>query len=327
MNLEVFTPIESDARIAFVGDAHLNMYTPSSRVDDYAVTCIEKLLSLLDVCKMRKVESLVFTGDVFHQTAQSIPFMVSVMAVFSEFQKAGIKVFSIVGNHDIKNELLENIEKSPLGLCYLSGVIRPLGQITQKTSQGVVVVKGIHFGKPIPPKDVPSYVKSICVAHVFFDMGFDADDISKENCVKLGHDYYVFGHDHVPYEPKKLKGPINQIVIRPGSFMRASSHEYNVIDRKVFVDIYDPIEDSWIRDSLFIRPASEVFSARITDKVDTKESEDELREKFTNLVNQLYSKDVKKVSIYSVMDSLSLDVEVKATIEQYLYAFGIVRAS
>lgn len=327
MNLHAATYIDSDAPIAFIGDVHLNMYTPSSRIDDYAKTCCEKFESLLQVCKLRRVKTVVMTGDVFHQTNQSIPFMFSVFDVLQKFKDEGIKVFSIVGNHDIKNELLDNLERSPLGVCFLSGLIQPLGNLTvTKDNNPICQVIGVHFGEPITQKTLVSSIKSILVAHVFFDMGFDADNLKADDAVKLGHDYYVLGHDHVPYDVETLKSPMPQKVVRPGSFMRASSHEYNVKDRKVWVDIYDPSEDVWLRDSVFIKPGEDVFSSKVTDKVDDAAVED-LTSKFTELVNSLYNYDiVKKVSVYQVLDALTIDIDVKKCIEQYLFANGILRS-
>lgn len=327
VNLHQTFYTESQRPIAFIGDVHLNQFTPSSRVDDYPKTCVEKLRSLLNLCKLRRVQAVVMTGDVFHQSNQSVPFLLSLSQVFQEFQSAGVRLYSIIGNHDIKNELIENIERSPLGLFYTTNQIIPLGTLLiTKDGAPVVQIRGAHFGEPLEPKQVSANIKSILVAHVFYNQGLPQDNLEEKDAARLGHDAYVLGHDHVPYDQHTINSPVKQVVIRPGSFMRASSHEYNVKDRKVWVDLYDPEQDTWTRDALFIKPPEEVFSASVLDKVDAKEVVEDLESKFHDLVNSLYSYDLKQVSVYQILDALTIDLELKSCIEQYLYANGIVRS-
>jgi len=72
-------------KIAFVGDAHFSSKTPSSRLDDYASTCIDKLDKLLNLCKKEKITHVVLLGDLFNTPTDTLLYVNRVMQKFKEF--------------------------------------------------------------------------------------------------------------------------------------------------------------------------------------------------------------------------------------------------
>lgn len=88
-----------------VGDPHLATRNPGSRKDDYFASCKEKLTFILKQAILLKVNSIIFTGDTFHDKDQSkidSQLLHMLLNFFSIAKKYGIMCYSVVGNHDMK---------------------------------------------------------------------------------------------------------------------------------------------------------------------------------------------------------------------------------
>ena len=89
-----------------------------------------------------------------------------------------------------------------------------------------VLVKGFNYTDKLSSIEFNGF--KICVAHCFYNnekFGGENHNLLPEDALKLGYQAYILGHDHSPYED--IKNSAFQI-IRPGSLMRGSSHEYNL---------------------------------------------------------------------------------------------------
>ena len=212
--------------IAVVGDLHLHSSTPQSRIDDYADTCCKKLSILRKEMLEYKCKYLICPGDIFHVYRERTDFEYNVIQEFLKFKYDGIRVFIINGNHDISNDRIDTIDKSSLGILYLTNVVEPFTDIKFGDK---IEVTGVPFPTEIPPvKDVSKF--NICVCHKFYDMLSDKDTLKKEDVKDLGYNVYVMGHDHVVYDLERV---YNSYIVRPGSFMRGTAHNYNT-DRMVY---------------------------------------------------------------------------------------------
>lgn len=321
-------------KVMFVGDPHLDSTTPSSRIDDYSLASIDKLYALKNLCITRDVKLVVILGDVFNKHDQSNSYVNRVMQVFKSFKKEGILVVSITGNHDISYEKLDTLERSPLGMLYTADLIVHLDSVSIDTGLGYLV--GL-FGLDYPDSPLPIEEQSVNVGrinilacHRFYNYGFnDPHNITSDDCVSLGYNVYAMGHDHIKYETEKLG---ERFIIRPGSFMRTSSHRYNLertisVDTVVFSGSSDLPQITVVRDNIPCKPASEVFSSSIYQRDvdrDINLEMESLGNRVDQMLQQMESKHSSK-DLFAVLDEVCTDTETKKCVENYLNIGGYSR--
>lgn len=316
--------IQDKARFMVVGDMHLNYATPKSRIDDYAETMMAKLSLLRQSMIENEVKYLICLGDIFHKPKQPVDFLFRVMMEFSKFKIAGLRVFSIFGNHDLLYDRLDSYQRTSLGLMEFADFIEPFSQITFTGGSRDVVIYGVHYPNELPEvSDFDSY--NIVAAHMFYNIGAD-NTINKKELDKNNFQMYLLGHDHVPYDLKveKTKSGLVRIV-RPGSFSRGTAHAYNNA-RMVYVDIVSVDEKvEVIRETLNVKKPDEIFSASVVDKVDNEEFQSMLSKQLNDLVTLLYSTNSSGGLIYKFLDEAVVEKRVKNRIETYLTEAGIYR--
>lgn len=319
-------------KIAFVGDLHLDTTTPSSRVDDYSDSSLAKLMALKNTCLLRDIKIVVLTGDVFNKHDQSNTYMNRVLKVFREFKENNILVFSIFGNHDLSFERMDTAERSPLQMLITSGLVVHLSTEMIKTPSYSVQLVGLDYpDNPIPVSDLPQKgTINILVAHRFYNYGFnDPYNLTTEDCVNLGYNAYALGHDHIQYDIEKTQF---YWVIRPGSFMRTSSHLYNM-SRQIVIDVIDfkgtEEQPQFVhsREIISSRPSSEVFSSSVHQRREDRDITGELDVLHERVGNMLRQMEVRTTGLdpFKVLDEICTDPEIKACVESYLRIGGYER--
>lgn len=320
-------------KLLFVGDPHLDSSTPSSRVDDYASTSIEKLYALKNLCLVRDVKAVVLLGDVFNKHDQSNTYLNKVMKVFSDFKKENIEVYTIVGNHDLSFERMDTLPRSPLQMLFTADLIKHLDNFIIDTGEYTVRVQGLDYpDDPVPLTDLDGDkgTLSVLCAHRFFNYAYnDPHNLTSEDCVNLGYTIYAMGHDHMQYDVDKN----NKFwVVRPGSFMRTSSHQYNMTrgiaaDEIQFAGTKECPQVIFVRNTITSKPASEVFSTSVFQRSEEKSLDAMMETLHERVGNMLAQMDVRHDTkdIYKVLDEICTDPEVKACIETYLSIGGYSR--
>lgn len=320
--------IEGDT-LTFIGDLHLNSATPRSRLDDYSQTSLYKLEQIRDIAITKGYKHLVLLGDIFHKNQQPISYLNQVLLAFKDWHRSGLKVYAIVGNHDISHERMDQLRKSALDTLFTSEFLTPLDRLDLHTSAGnQVTVKGFHYTQAIEPASVYEDLAetSICVAHRFYQYQHSDASLSSEQVEKLGYTFYLLGHDHVPYDPVKVG---SSYVVRPGSITRGTSHQYN-LDRGVqivtlrFGGLLGDPKISMVKDALKVKPAEEVFSSVVFGTREKQETMDSMTRKVEELLEKM-DQVSKGTSVYGVLDGLELDPKVKARIQLYLEQAGVYR--
>ena len=312
-------------KFTIIGDCHFNHATPKSRIDDYASTCVDKLESLRVSMLERGSKYLIMVGDIFHKPKQPVEFLVRIIQGFIKFKESGIRVFSIVGNHCEIFDRLDSLERTSLGLLFETGVIEHLDSITIRSKERVVNILGCDYPNDLPEvTDFKAY--NIAVAHKFYEFDLSDESLQEKDLEKYGFNMLVLGHDHVPYDLKTVDTKMGKVrIVRPGSFMRGTSHSYNT-KRRVYTDT---IEFNGtirvIRDVLPVKSPEEIFSSSVMDKVDTKDLNKDLSRRFIELVTKIYNSDDNGMNVYNIIDDTSIDPAVKNRIELYLESAGIFR--
>lgn len=316
--------LPEESKITFIGDCHLNHIAPKSRIDDYPQTSINKLESLRNLMLRKGSNYLIMLGDIFHKPKQPVDFLVKIIKEFQLFWDCGISVFTITGNHDISFDRLDTLEKGALGLLYEVGVIKHLDKIEVGSR---FIIDGIDYSQEIPIElDMSKY--NILVAHMFYEFDLSEDSIKKEDLEKIGYNMLILGHDHVCYDNEVVKTPSGLVrIVRPGSFMRGTSHSYNVKRKPVCDTLVFDGKLSIERDIIPSLEPKEVFTSSVIDKPDNKQLSQDLAKEFNSLVNQLYNTEDNKISVYDVLDKIDVDSDVRERIIQYLEMKGIFRKS
>lgn len=316
-------------KILSSGDLHLNSSTPKSRIDsDYGQTCINKLKQIYKICKNEDVEIVIVPGDIYHKNNQPLKFINKVAKTFKKFKNAGIEIFAIAGNHDLSYDKIKYLDNSPLGNLLISELIKPLDEIQLSIDNEYdVYIKGYNFPEKVEKSEDKGDI-NICVSHRYFEK-YDREFLTSKDLKNLGYDIYILGHDHVSFKPQKVG---NSYLLRPGSLLRGTSHDYQ-LERGVYVDI---IEFEWNgnkpkvnfkRKEIKTISAEKVFTSAVFG---TSESEDRgdvltnISESLDSLLDKMNS--VGNVSsIYKFLDEVDVRDEVKEIIEMYLDNYGIYR--
>lgn len=298
--------INSKANFLVIGDAHLNSTTPHSRIDDYPNTILDKLSQVRLFMVSHNIPYLFLLGDVFHKPRQPVSYLSRVIQTFLSFKQSGIRVFSIVGNHDLYNDNLQTLSSTSLGVLFYT-VVEPFNSIS--FSDYSVIAD--NYPNPLPTSG------DILLAHRFYNspLGTQVDNIPKNT---LKFKFAFLGHDHMPYDPVVDSGCI---IYRPGSFSRGTAHKYN-INRSIYA--YHFLDGSATRIDIPHLPTNKVFSINVTSKVQSSLL-DKFQQQINSLVSNIYTKQESKLDIYSLLDSTELEPVVKSRIEQYLQQVGVFR--
>ena len=219
--------LKEGEKIATLSDIHADSKAPPSRVDDILETLIDKLEDVRKKCVERNVKHLFLQGDICNRV--QMPFVVinRLGTEFNKFRESGIELYSILGNHDIVRNSIENIEKSPTQTLFTFGCVWHINLNTRVIINRKVMITPVDYTETPPKADERAKV-NILLAHMFYDIGKLLDDgkhnITTDMVKELGYDVMVLGHDHEPH-PMMIQD--NTLILRCGSLLRGTSHDYN----------------------------------------------------------------------------------------------------
>ena len=318
--------------IVIVGDLHLSCVTPTSRIDNYADTSIEKLESLLNICITRGYDKVVFLGDITNKPQQSLNYIYRVMEVFNEFKKNNITLYAIIGNHDVPYDKSSYLNRTSLGLLFQSNLLKHLKEESFIFNGYRVKVFGYDYENIITPVRALENTGdvNICCCHRYYNYSYSNTSLTKNNIIDLDYDIYCAGHEHQPYELTKVN---NKLVIRPGRFMRGSSDNYNIEDTSVYMDVIqfmgtkEKPSIQVIREVIPTKSPNEIFSTKALTKDNSDKVLSSLSEKVTSLLDKMdFKGSTNNLDVYQVLDELEVDSKIKNRIETYLQAEGINRS-
>lgn len=325
----------NSCKVLVLGDIHLDSQTPSSRLDDYSVTIIDKLHKVFNICIENNIKIVIQLGDFFNRTSVSQSFLNIVLKTLRKFKENGIDIYGILGNHDLIYDRLDTLDRTAIQTVLLAGLITPLRNLTIDLEPYKVSFVGFHYPEQIISKKEYEIQfgthlgeKSFCVAHQFFnDSRSMNDNITPEFAKELGYDGYLLGHDHIDYQPVRSKDG-GYLLIRPGALSRGTSDIYN-LSRGVFVTMLQFTSDGKFGCKTIevpIAPADEVFKTRAFDKDKSGvEALAILKSKVETLLSKLEEEQASTSDIFSIIDSMELEPEVIKLVTKYLNERGIYR--
>ena len=245
-------------RILYFTDTHIRGTNPKNRKDDFAHTLENKLLEILDIIKVKKIDYIIHGGDLFDRPDISI----SIVNKFARILKLiKIPFYIVCGNHDIFGHNPLTMNRTILGLLneldFLTVIEKEQKIIlndgttkVQLTGQPYVYdIDDIANRKCYILNDIDDDVDfSIHVVHgMLLDKPFIKgipytliDDIKETKA-----DITLSGHYHAGFKTIQID---NKYFINPGSLVRITN-SLAEIERKpqvVLLNLTDKIEIEYI---------------------------------------------------------------------------------
>ena len=284
---DILLKLNEGEKIAFISDVHVDSKMPDSRVDDIITTLKDKLVDILNKCIAENVKYVFFEGDVVNRVQCPFEPITMLADILLRFREEGMRCFSILGNHDIVRNSLENLDKSPIQILFKLGVLEHINLETRVIINDTVLLTAVDYTE-YPIKADKFFSSNILLAHMFYGKsGFLSDEkhnLTDTNILDLGYDLVVLGHDHEDYNDV-IVGSTK--IVRHGSVLRGTSHNYNFTRKPNFIvidDIKNPKEVRRIE--IAHRDYKDVASEYILNKK-TFSSMNALQDVLSNLADKL----------------------------------------
>jgi exonuclease SbcD len=116
-------------KLLFVGDIQADDRAPKSRKDDYLQTILTKLEEALKIGKSKKVDAVIFLGDIFERLDPPGRCRNGILALLVKASKY-MPLYVTIGNHDIKNSN-DNLPNSALGTLIEAGVLQYVDSVPE----------------------------------------------------------------------------------------------------------------------------------------------------------------------------------------------------
>lgn len=236
--------------IFVIGDTHLKAQSPVSRVDNFPMAILAKLEYLSNIANSYNCNTFMLLGDVFDSPVTTLPYLAAVINTFKKISKNGITVYTIVGNHDIKNNRLDSLDSTALGILISTGYVK-LAPRELKIDN--TLFKCYSYPEELEPKTTNEY--EVCIAHRYYDFNLANDSLHEDDLKKLGYDAMILGHLHNPCETITVG---KTTLYRPGSLSRNTSEPYNKL-RTPRVLLYNCNKCKAIYVEVSCAPAEDVF--------------------------------------------------------------------
>ena len=312
----------------FVGDLHLNDTNPRSRIDDYSEAILNKLQDIFNKAEANNIDSIFFLGDIFHKPSGLSTRYLN--KVIETFQKSPCPCYTIIGNHDIPFNRVEDVGNTSLGILFKAGVLQHL---TYSKDFGKCRIIGYDYNTDISHEqkdqdEIDNNKLTICISHSYGeDVSFG--DTEKPEYFRWSvdndrpFDIYILGHDHSYYEEKEIFNGKSKL-FRFGALSRVTSGKSDT-DRKISVLEIDVQDDGSYETHLIpvaYKPAAECFSQQSLDKNKVR-SDLDLNRSLEDVLADLNFN--MQSSIYDILDEMGLDNSILNVIENYLRNNFIVR--
>ena len=240
------------SNVIFVGDTHLKGSSPISRCDDYPTAILNKLEQLIQLSNNFNSKTVILLGDVFDSHTTTLPYLAKVINTFKKIHDSGITVYTIVGNHDIKNNRMDSLESSALGILISTGYVTlaPSTLVIEST-----VFQCFNYTSEL--KEAPENERyTVCVAHRYYEFGLSWDSLTHEDLARLNYDAMILGHYHVPCDTATVE---NTVLYRPGSLSRSTSEPYNKL-RTPRVLVFNCVNHKAAYVDIQCSPAESIFT-------------------------------------------------------------------
>ena len=279
-----------------MGDRHNSEFIPSSRIDDYHLTCEAKDNEIINIAKKYNADMILHPGD-FWTDSDKKPSNEFVASIARRWMAAGIPVIGIPGNHDLIGNNINSLPNTTTGLLNSLGVFKTLakGEILTVEADGFNIgITGTPFHKGMDkPENISDYIVSekttdylIHLVHGMltpYDYGKLFHHTKIEQILDTKADLVLCGHDHVGFGIIEYA---SKIFVNPGAVVRMSAADKEM-SRQVAVCLIE-IDRQGITCKLIpltsALPGSQVLSR---EHIEHKTQEAQYEEKIKDSVQKL----------------------------------------
>lgn len=199
-------------------DVHMADKGPSSRVDDWTATVLDKLTQVRDVARTERAAAIIDGGDFFHVKSPGRNTHETVRRVADLHATYPCPVYCTPGNHDSVYGDHTFLGQQPLGVLFATGVFKKLYDEHEAVfEEGGVKVRVVGIPYHGPRYEMERFTKLekgdedvlVCAAHVLAsEKGgsmFEGEDIIRySDLLETAPDVYCFGHWHKDQGVEKL---------------------------------------------------------------------------------------------------------------------------
>lgn len=311
-------------KILIVGDTHFACKQPRNRLDDILATQIHKLDGLKTLVTENKVSDVLFLGDLFNSKGLDFKRFVSIASKLMEIKmQTGVKLHTIVGNHDILNRDATSIKYGPIGFLVSMGVLEPIRD--EFDIEDIHFTCG-HYYVPISNLKTVTGGFNVLLGHYFYNSGFGSDEdvnLLSTDIKRLNYDYIFLGHDHAYYDPVKVH---NTYLFRPGSLTRLATSKDQLSREEIIVYTLDSTtHDVGILKLPEVQPVNVVFNLdqKVIEQIkDAHTSLVDLEVDFSELLAGLEFNQTS--DLMNILNELNFDEDVKTRLLEYLRLGGLV---
>lgn len=298
------------SNVFIIGDMHLKASSPISRKDDYPIAILNKIEYLAGIAKSVKCNTFILLGDVFDAPITSLPYLATVINTFKKISEQGISIYTIVGNHDIRNNRMDSLSTTALGILISTGYVKlaPKDLVIDNT-----VFKCFNY-----PDEIESACcedkYTVCIAHKYYEFGLGdgLDSLTNDEVTKLKYDAMVLGHYHVPCDTIDVG---NTVLYRPGSLSRCTSEPYNKL-RTPRALLFNCENHKTIYVEIICGSAEEIF----VDKIEGNNQAMVSMHDLINFITTSYNS--ADVDIREYFCNLNIPYECRKIISRYLDSVG-----
>jgi len=221
----------------FRTDTHLSDNSPASWKADYTEEIWDSLTQVGELAKNFEVNAVLDGGDYFHNKAptRNSHYLVQKTALIHAGYPCPILM--VPGNHDIRYNNLETLDRQPLGTLYASKVFEQLDERVFEDGDLRVRVVGVPYNPNLTLNELMSIQKKkgdthlIAVVHTLASLSppasvedfWNEPVFSYESLVsRNGPDVFMFGHWHKDQGVEVVGGKyfVNQGALSRGSLVR-----------------------------------------------------------------------------------------------------------
>ena len=265
--------------IICVGDIHAMDRAPRNATETYMSDIIDMLRWIAEEGARRKVDAVVWAGDIFHHkqpSKTSHALVLRMIEVVRYHEELGVELYAVTGNHDISNDVLQSIpEKQPLGVLYEAGLRELVGWHESLPIFGVPwrhdwttsessAQEAFENWRASQEWAIYPRSKSLAVTHAPIYPPKEAENIQWELVPTMGENgisaamgntgYLYYGHIHEDHGIFEVEGVT---YANMGAISRGSLTEYNV-NRQIKVALWTP-QDGFTEIVVPHKPAHEVL--------------------------------------------------------------------
>ena len=254
-------------------DVHVSDHNPSSRLDNWTETVLEKLLQVAAIAQEVEADAVLDNGDLFDVKSPSRNSHELVRSVADVHTAYPCPVYGNVGNHDCVYGNIEFLPQQPLGVLFSSGVLKRCYSeheaLIEKDDVRVRICGVPYHGTSYDLERLKFAKKGedrlVVMAHLLASPKggkmFEGEDIVKyDDLTSLAPevDVWVFGHWHKDQGIQRLSN--GALVVNVGALTRGSLSQ-DSLERIPSVGIVTLSKTEVVTEQRFlkVKPWSEVF--------------------------------------------------------------------